>query len=72
MTRDFIELETLPSTFPYTWAMLLARIYEALPLVCSQCGSSMRIIAFITNSADVKRTLEHIGEVCEPPPLSPS
>ena len=58
--------------FPYTWAMLLARVYEALPLVCPRCGSSMRIIAFITNASDVKRILEHIGEVSEPLPVSPS
>jgi hypothetical protein len=32
----------------------------------------MRIIAFITNASDVKRILTHIGEVSEPPPLSPS
>ena len=28
-----VEPETLPSSYPYTWAMLLARIYEALPPV---------------------------------------
>ena len=66
------EPETFASTFPYTRAMLLARIYEALPLVCPRCGSSMRIIAFITASAEVKRILEHIGEPSEPPPVSPS
>ena len=27
-------------------AMLIARIYEALPLVCSRCGSPMKIISF--------------------------
>jgi len=32
----------------------------------------MRIIAFITNAADVKRILEHIGETSEPLPISPS
>ncbi|NIO28918.1 MAG: hypothetical protein GTO29_10255 [Candidatus Latescibacteria bacterium] len=68
----WVEPEAFPRTFPYTWAMLLARIYEALPLVCPRCGSSMRIIAFITTSADVKRILEHIGEPSEPPPVSPS
>ncbi len=69
---DWVEPETFPRTFPYTWGMLLARIYEALPLVCSRCGSAMRIIAFITNASDVKRIMEHIGEASEPPPVSPS
>jgi hypothetical protein len=64
--------EAFPHHFPYTWAMLLARIYDALPLVCPRCGGAMRIIAFITHAADVKRILEHIGEVSEPPSVSPS
>ena len=39
----------------YVWALLLARIYEMLPLLCPRSGGAMRIIAFIT----------------EGPPLSP-
>jgi len=31
----------------YAWALLLARIYEVLALVCPKCGGEMRIIAFI-------------------------
>jgi hypothetical protein len=30
------------------WALLLARIYEVLPLLCPACGGPMRIIAFLT------------------------
>jgi len=63
-----VDPEEFPRSFPYTWAMLLARIYESLPLVCPRCGSAMRVIAFITNASDVKRILEHIGEASEPPP----
>ena len=33
----------------YVWALLLARIYEALPLLCPKCGGEMKIIAFITD-----------------------
>jgi hypothetical protein len=29
------------------WALLLARIYECLPLLCPRCGEPMRIIAFV-------------------------
>lgn len=25
----------------YVWALLLARIYEALPLLCPKCGGEM-------------------------------
>ena len=31
----------------HCWALLLARIYECLPLACPNCGEPMRIIAFI-------------------------
>ena len=27
------------------WAMLLARIYDVFPLVCPQCGGSMRVLS---------------------------
>ena len=30
----------------YLWALLLARIYEVLPLLGPRCGGEMRIIAF--------------------------
>ncbi len=69
---EWVEPEEFPRSFPYTWAMLLARIYEALPLVCPRCGSAMRIIAFISSASDVKRILDHIGEAGEPPPVSHS
>jgi len=32
----------------YLWAMLLARLFDAFPLLCPKCGAEMRIIAFIT------------------------
>ena len=47
----------------YLWAVLMARIYEVFPLLCSLCGlcgDQMRIIAFITHSADIRHILEHI------------
>jgi len=47
----------------YLWAALIARIYEVFPLICPNCGGQMRIIAFITFSADIHRILNHIGVV---------
>jgi hypothetical protein len=35
--------------------MLLARLFESLPLVCPNCGADMRIIAFVTEAAPVQR-----------------
>ena len=40
----------------YSWATLLARIYEALPLRCPDRGADMRVLAFITDPF----TLRHI------------
>ena len=35
--------------------MLLARLFESLPLVCPNCGADMRIVAFLTEAAPVQR-----------------
>ena len=50
---------------------MLARIYESFPLVCTNCGKPMRIIAFITDSRTVVRILGHIDELAVPPAVSP-
>jgi len=39
------------------WAMLLARIYECLPLACPKCGQPMRLIAFIMEPPVVEKIL---------------
>ena len=56
----------------YLWAMLLARIDEAFPLTCPQCGTEMRIVAFITEAAPVQRILNHIDEPATPPRIAPA
>jgi len=63
-----------PHRFParYLWAMLLARIYEAFPLICPTCGTEMRIVAFITDASPVQRILDHIGEPATPPRIAPA
>ena len=63
---------TEPSKAHYLWAVLIARIYEVFPLVCPLCGRQMRIIAFITHSADIRQILDHIGAESEPPQISPA
>jgi hypothetical protein len=52
--------------------MLLARLFESLPLICPNCGADMRIIAFITEAAPVEQSLPHIREPPRPPPISPA
>ena len=56
----------------YLWAALIARIYEVFPLLCPTCGGQMRIIAFITFSADIHKILEHIGVDPEAPRIAPA
>jgi hypothetical protein len=54
----------------YLWAMLLARIYETLPLVCPNCQSPMRIIAFIVDAGTVRKILDHLGEPTQSPKIA--
>ena len=56
----------------YGWAMLLARIHAVLPLVCPRCGHAMRILAFVTEAAAVRRILAHVGEAMNLPAILPS
>jgi len=49
------------------WAKLIARIYEADPLVCSKCGSSMRIVAFVEDKEVIQKILTCINEPIDPP-----
>jgi hypothetical protein len=39
------------------WALLLARIYECLPLQCPRCGQPMRLIAFILEPPVIPKSL---------------
>jgi len=50
--------------------MLLARLFESLPLVGPNCGADRRIVAFIAEAVQVRRTLIHIGEPAEPPRIA--
>jgi len=54
------------------WAVLLARIYEVLPLLCPACGGQMSILAFLTDPPVVSAILLHLDLPHRPPPLSPA
>ena len=56
----------------YAWALLLARIYEAFPLLCPLCGAEMRIIAFVTDASAIRDILAHLGEPTAPPRIAPA
>jgi len=53
-------------------ALLLARIYECLPLLCPRRGEPMRIITFILDPPVIERILAHIGEPSTPPAVLPA
>lgn len=55
-----------------TWAALLARVFQIDVSLCPACGRKMRIIAFITDPASVRRYLEGEGLPTEPPPIAPA
>ncbi len=44
----------------FTWAKLIARIYEVNPLLCP-CGKEMKIIKFVTQPTEILRILTKIG-----------
>jgi hypothetical protein len=54
------------------WAKLIARIAEDFPLACPACGGDIRLVAFITDPAPIRKILVHLGEPLEPPPLAPA
>jgi hypothetical protein len=54
------------------WALLLARIYEVLPLLCPACGGPMRVVAFLTEPPIVRPILLHLGLPDRPPPVAPA
>ncbi len=50
----------------------MARVGEECPLMCSNCGGDIRLIAIITDVGPVRKILIHFGELLEPPPLAPA
>ena len=64
--------QPLRSSARYLWAVLIARLFEVLPVTCPHCGAEMRLIAFITEASPVRAILAHIGEPISPPVVSPA
>ena len=52
---EFVQLLRPQSLLaPYLWAVLIALIYKVCSLLCQNCGGQMCLIAFITQSADIR------------------
>ena len=49
------------------WARLIAKVYEIDPLVCPHCSSRMRVLADITDPAEVNKILRHLVKIGRPP-----
>jgi hypothetical protein len=54
------------------WAELIYRIYEVDPLTCNQCGGQMKILAFITETATIRRILDHRDKIAAEPRAPPT
>jgi hypothetical protein len=61
------ELRPIPSK---GWAEMIRKVYEVDPMVCPQCGATMKVIAFLTDYAVVDRIINHLKLtfVAERPP----
>ncbi len=49
------------------WARLIKKVYEVDPLTCSRCHKPMKVIAVITDSAQVLKILRHLLNIGQPP-----
>jgi hypothetical protein len=51
------ELRPIPAK---GWAEMIRKVYEVDPMVCPQCGATMKVIAFLTDYAVVDRIIDHL------------
>jgi hypothetical protein len=43
-----------------TWARLIAKIFQADPLVCRRCAAPLKVVAYITGSLAIRQILAHL------------
>ena len=55
-----------------SWARLIAKVFQADPLTCRQCGGKLEIVAYLHDTVAIKQILDHLGpsppEEAKPPP----
>ena len=71
-TDSTAEKPCTHDTSRIAWAKLLARVGEAFPLACPNCGGDIGLISFITQPETIRKILTHLGEPLVPPPVSPA
>src|SRR5512144_3017288 len=54
----------------HTWARLIARVFQADPLVCRRCFGPLRVVAYITDALAIRQILKHpdLSPPEKPPP----
>jgi len=62
------KLERIPSK---GWAEMIRKVYEIDPMLCPQCGGTMKVIAFLSDFSVVDRIINHLKltfVASKPPP----
>jgi len=72
LLRCLRRLSRKASNAARSWAMCLARIFEAYPLLCPRCGIEMDPVACITEDRELSRILAHLGLPAEFPITKPA
>jgi hypothetical protein len=52
------------------WARLIQKIYSVDPMVCTRCGSEMKVVAFIFDKSSIKKIIDHLNKKSKGPPGS--
>ncbi|MBS3820042.1 hypothetical protein KGY73_11160 [bacterium] len=42
------------------WAEMIKKVYEIDPLICPQCGQTMRIVSFIEDYKVIDKIIKHL------------
>jgi hypothetical protein len=61
-----------PRSRRLSWGALLKRIFGLDVLRCSRCGGRRKVVAFVTDPAELRRICEALGVPHEAPPLHPA
>ena len=56
----------------YSWAQLLKRVFEVDVLICTRCGSKMRILCAIHPPNAIQKILTCLGLPSRAPPITPA
>jgi len=53
-----------------SWARLIAKVFQADPLVCKHCGGPLKVVAYLTDSVAIRQILDHLdlSPLEKPPP----